>query len=145
MAAAERTEVYDIEINKFYSVITDYNSYPEFVEGVSEINIIEQDDNGARVEYSLNMIKKFKYIIKLEHEKPNKVSWNLESGDLFKLNNGHWHLEDMGDGSTKVTYSLEVNFKGFAPKMVVDKLVANNLPAIILLNPPNECRPDPAP
>ena len=77
------------------------------------------------------MIKKIKYIIKLDHVEPTSVKWSFESGDLFKSNNGSWVLENMGDGKTRVTYSLEVEIKGFAPKMVVDKLVKTNLPAMM--------------
>jgi len=131
MAAAQRTEIFDVDIHKLYAVITDYQSYPDFVEGVSGTQILEQDDDGARVEYSLNMIKKFKYILQLEHRAPTNIKWHLESGDLFKSNEGSWELEDLGSEGTKVTYTLEVNFKGFAPKMVVNKLVANNLPAMM--------------
>ena len=131
MAKAERTEVFNIDINKFYSIIEDYSSYPDFVDGVSSIEILDKNETSARVKYSINLIKKFKYILKMKQKSPTHLSWKLESGDLFKLNTGSWTLEDLGDGKTKVTYSLEVTFKGFAPKMVIDKLVSSNLPAMM--------------
>lgn len=130
-ANVERTETFDVGIDKIYNVIIDYEKYPEFVSGVDEIEILEQDDNGARVKYSLNLIKKFSYILKLTHEKPNKVSWVLESGDLFKNNTGSWEMKDLGDGKTEVTYKLNVDFKVLAPKMIVNKLVSSNFPAMM--------------
>ena len=42
MAKAERTEVFNIDINKFYSIIEDYSSYPDFVDGVSSSIMIFQ-------------------------------------------------------------------------------------------------------
>ena len=131
MAVANRTEVFDVDINKLYDVITDYAKYPEFVDGVDSIEVLEADDSGARVKYSINLIKQFSYVIKLKHEKPNKVSWTLESGDIFKSNIGGWDLKDLGEGKTEVTYSLEIGLKIFAPKMIVNKLTSSNLPTMM--------------
>lgn len=128
MARAEASEVFEAPMEKVYDVIVNYSAYPEFVDGVSSVKVLEQDEQGARVEYSLNMIKTFTYVLKLTHERPAKVSWELEGGDIFKKNSGHWLLSDRGDGTTDVEYSLDVDFKGFAPKAIINKLVANNLP-----------------
>lgn len=131
MAQADIERTFQAPIEKVYACIVDYASYPEFVDGVSSIKILEQNESGARVEYSLNMIKTFNYVLKLTHEKPNKVSWQLEGGDIFKRNNGSWNLSDRGDGTTAVKYELDVDFKGFAPKAIINKLVANNLPSMM--------------
>jgi coenzyme Q-binding protein COQ10 len=131
MAQATRTETFDVEIQKIYDTIIDYAAYPEFVDGCSSVKILEQNESGARVEYGLNLIKKFKYILSMKHEAPNKVSWSFESGDLFKMNQGSWTLSDNGDGTTDIEYSLEVDIKGFAPKKIVDNLTSKNLPNMI--------------
>ena len=131
MADTARTEIYDVDINKFYETITDYETYPEFVDGVSEIEVLEKDDNGARIKYHINIIKEFTYILKMTHTAPNKVSWEFESGDLFKSNFGSWELVDLGDGQIEVTYALDVNFKMMVPKMITNKLVKNNLPTMM--------------
>ncbi len=131
MASVERSEECHLDINKLFDVITDYVKYPDFVDGVSGINILRNDDKGAKIEYSLNLIKKFKYTLEMVHERPNRVSWTLLEGDLFKTNKGFWQLDDLGDGKVKATYSLDVGFKVLAPKMIVNKLVSNNLPAMM--------------
>ncbi|MBT3583925.1 MAG: hypothetical protein HN509_03380 [Halobacteriovoraceae bacterium] len=131
MAEASRTEIFDVDIETLYAVITDYASYPQFVDGVSGTQVLEQTESGARVEYSLNLIKKFKYILKLTHSAPSSVSWVFESGDLFKQNNGSWKLVDLGDGRTEVTYGLEIDIKGLAPKAIVNSLTSKNLPAMM--------------
>ena len=131
MAQATRTEVVDIEINKLYSTLIDYAKYPEFVDGVNAIKVMAQNETTAKVEYSLNVIKTFKYIINLKQEKPTKISWTLDSGDLFKKNNGEWKLKDLGNGKTEVTYSLELDFKLFAPSSILSALTEKNLPAMM--------------
>ena len=57
------------------------------------------------------------------------MSWSLVSGDMMKVNNGKWTLKDVG-GKTEVTYSLEVELKGFLPGlgMIEKTLVNTNLP-----------------
>lgn len=131
MASASKTEIYDVPVEKFYQALIDYQSYPEFVEGVSGIDIQNQSADGATVTYHINLIKKFSYTINLSHEENAKVSWTLDSGDLLKVNNGSWSLKDLGDGKTEVTYSLEVEVKGFFPGlgMIEKTLVSTNLPA----------------
>lgn len=131
MAVATRTEVVDVDINKLYDVLVDYVKYPEFVDGVSSIKVISQDEKSAKVEYSINMIKSFKYIINIKNERPTKISWTLDSGDLFKQNDGGWVLKDLGNGKTEVTYSLDMDFKIFAPKSILSALTEKNLPIMM--------------
>jgi ribosome-associated toxin RatA of RatAB toxin-antitoxin module len=131
MAEAKRTETYDVNIDKLFDVIVDYNSYPEFMDMVDEIEVLENSDTSAKVSYGLNLIKKFKYTLALTHEKPTKVTWELEDGDLFKSNTGYWELKKIDDNKTEVTYCIDVDFKVFAPKMIVNKVVSSNLPAMM--------------
>ena len=131
MPQAKRTETWDAPIEKIFDVITKYEDYPQYVEGCSSINILSQSDGESRVEFGLNFIKKFKYILVLKEERPNKISWSLESGDIFKKNEGSWEFKDLGDGRTEVNYGLEVEIKGFAPKKLVNTLTEKNLPAML--------------
>lgn len=131
MAKVARTEIVDIDINKLFAVITDYAKYPEFVEGVSGIKVLSQSESNAQVEYALNLIKSFKYIINTKSEKPSSVSWELDSGDLFKKNTGAWDLKDLGNGKVEVTYSLDVEFKLFAPNSILSALTEKNLPSMM--------------
>jgi len=131
MATASRTEIVDVDINKLYDVIVDYAKYADFVDGVSSTKVLSQSDTSAKVEYSVNMIKSFKYTLATTQVRPTKVSWVLDSGDLFKKNDGHWTLKDLGGGKTEVTYSLEVDFKMFAPNSILTALTQKNLPVMM--------------
>lgn len=131
MATASRTEIVDVDINKLYDVIVDYAKYPDFVDGVSSTKVLSQNETSAKVEYSVNLIKSFKYTLATTQSRPTKVSWVLESGDLFKKNEGNWTLKDLGNGKTEVTYSLEVDFKMFAPNAILSALTEKNLPVMM--------------
>lgn len=130
MARAERKEVYDVPAEKIYQAITDYKNYPSFVDGVKSVDVNNQNDEGATVKFNLNMIKEITYTVKLTHKKNEEVSWSLVSGDMMKVNNGKWTLKDLGNNKTEVTYSLEVEIKGFFPglSMIEKTLVNVNLP-----------------
>jgi len=79
------------------------------------------------------MIKKLKYILKMEEKAPNKLTWSFESGDIFKVNSGSWELKDLGNGTTGVVYNVEIEVKGFFPGagMIVKTLTEVNLPNML--------------
>lgn len=130
MARAERTEIFDVPADKFYKAIIDYKAYPQFVDGVESVNVTNESADGAQVTMNLNLIKKISYTIKMSHKPTTEVSWSLVSGDMMKVNNGKWTLKDLGQARTEVTYSLEVELKGFLPGlgMIEKTLVNTNLP-----------------
>lgn len=130
MAKAERSETYDVPAEKFYQAVIDYKHYPDFVDGVESVVVKNATAKGAVVTYTINVIKKISYTLKLTHEENKKVSWVMESGDFLKVNNGCWTIEEAGKGKCKVTYALELEVKGFMPGlgMIEKTLVNTNLP-----------------
>lgn len=130
MARAERTEVFDVPADKMYKAITDYKSYPSFVDGMKSVEVQTESADGATVKFNLSLIKDISYMIKLAHKPNSEVSWSLVTGDMMKVNNGKWTLKDLGGNKTEVTYSLEVELKGFLPGlgMIEKTLVTTNLP-----------------
>lgn len=131
MASAQRSETFDAPADKIYKVLTDYASYPEFMDGVKSVNVLERDGNTAVVEYNINIIKKFSYSIKTTEVENESVSWTFIEGDLFHSNDGSWTLKDNGDGTTDVTYKLDLDFKVKVPGMISKKLVSSNLPSMM--------------
>lgn len=130
MARAERTEVFDVPVDKMYKAIVDYKSYPEFVDGMRSVEVQSENADGATVKFNLSLIKDISYTIKLNNKVNQEVNWSLVSGDMMKVNNGRWTLKDLGGNKTEVTYSLEVELKGFLPGlgMIEKTLVSTNLP-----------------
>ncbi len=130
MAKASRTETYDVPAPKFYQAVIDYKNYNKFVPGVDSIEVLNESAEGATVKFNINVIKKLSYTLKLAHKKEMEVSWSLVTGDYMKTNNGKWTLKDLGGNKTEVTYSLEIEVKGFIPGLsLIEKgLVETNLP-----------------
>jgi coenzyme Q-binding protein COQ10 len=130
MAKAERTEVFDVPAAKLYQAIVDYKAYPQFVDGMKSVEVMNQSGDTATVKFNLSLIKEVTYILKLTGEKDKTVNWSLVSGDMMKVNNGKWTLKDLGGNKTEVTYSLEVELKGFFPGlgMIEKTMVSTNLP-----------------
>lgn len=130
MAKASRTETYDVPATKFYQAVVDYKNYSQFVPGVDSIEVLNEAPEGATVKFNINVIKKISYTLKLTHKPNEEVNWSLVTGDYMKTNNGRWQLKDLGNGKTQVTYSLEIEVKGFIPGLsLIEKgLVETNLP-----------------
>lgn len=131
MAHAEKTQVFNVSIDKIFKVLTNFEGYPDFMDGVNGVKVLETNGNTVKAEYSLNIIKKFSYVMDHTVEEPNKISWSFVSGDLFKKSDGSWTLKDLGDGTTEVTYSVDIDFKVMVPGMVSKKLVSSNLPSML--------------
>lgn len=128
MAGAKATENFNCTIDQFYSIITDFESYSEFLSEVEDCRIVEDlGGNKKIVEYHVKVVKPFSYRLTMTFDEPNSLVWEFESGDLFKVSNGSWHLKDVG-GKTEATYEVEAKFKMFVPGPIAKALVSVNLP-----------------
>lgn len=127
MASAEATEIFNCTVDEFYKIISDYEKYPEFLPEVKAMRILETQSNRKKVEYTVSVLKTFKYELWMSESAPIKIEWELAGGDLFKSSAGSWILEDQA-GKTKATYSVEAEFKMFVPGPVAKTLISVNLP-----------------
>lgn len=129
---AKRTEIMDVELDALWDVITDYEGYADFVEGLSKTKILKREGNDVYVEYHVNMmLKNFKYVL-VHREKPKKgLVWEMVEGDFFKYNNGSWDLKEKGKGKVEATYTVEVGLPLLVPKAVVNTLVGSSLPSML--------------
>lgn len=132
MAEAKLEKRMTVPMAPLLKTITDYESYKEFVEGVSNVRVLERNGEKVKVEYSLSIMgKDFTYL--LEHtERPEKgeVEWHLIESDVFKKNSGSWKLREV-DGHTEAVYDLEVEFKIYVPGFLLNKLVKGSLPTLL--------------
>ncbi|MFW7381906.1 MAG: type II toxin-antitoxin system RatA family toxin [Oligoflexus sp.] len=131
MADTSREEIYDISAEKYYQALVDYESYPKLLAEVSSLDILENNEKGALIRYNIQIVKTISYTLKMTHHRPNRLAWTLDSGSIFKVNNGSWDIEELGPNKCKVRYQLEVGLKIFAPKTITNKLVAVNLPRMM--------------
>lgn len=130
MAEAQTTELFNCTVDELYKIVSDYEKYPEFLNEVRECKVIKSEGNKKLVEFTVTVIKDFKYRLWMTEEAPSKISWVFESGDIFKVSNGSWNLKDEA-GKTRATYAVEAKFNLFVPGPIAKALVSVNLPNMI--------------
>jgi coenzyme Q-binding protein COQ10 len=127
MAAASTTETFPCSPDQFYNIVADYEKYPEFLGEVKGCKVIETKGNKKLVEFQVSVIKTFKYRLWMTEEKPKRISWTFDSGDVFKTSQGSWDIEDSG-GKAQAKYAVDATFKVFVPGPLAKALVNVNLP-----------------
>src|SRR3954463_9768623 len=106
MAAASTTETFPCTPEQFFAIVSDYEKYPEFLSEVKQCKVLKTDGNKKLVEFQVSVIKTFSYRLWLTEDGPKRLSWNLDSGDLFKTSVGSWDLSDVG-GKTQAKYAVD--------------------------------------
>ncbi len=112
----------------FFATIIDFSRYPEFLPEVSSIEIVERDGDHFVVAIELQLVMKLSYILELDAEPPNRLTWKLREGRMFSRNNGSWTLTPTAAGTTIARYELDVAFLGLLPRSVSDHLAGVTLP-----------------
>jgi len=128
---AEQSIIVNVPVEVLFSVIVDYERYPEFLKDCAGVRVLDREDSMVTVEYTLDLIKKVTYVICLTENEPTGVSWTLVRSNLMKSNEGGWELIDRGDGTTKAIYRLDVGVGRFVPRSIVDRLTKTTLPATL--------------
>jgi ribosome-associated toxin RatA of RatAB toxin-antitoxin module len=131
MASAKTTHFFDCTAEELFYIITDYENYPEFLPEVKDCTIVKDLGDRKLVEYQISLIKSFNYRLWMNEDwDTKKVTWEFNSGDLFKQSTGSWILEDV-DGRCKATYEVDAKVKMFVPGAITKKLVSVNLPSMM--------------
>ena len=123
MAAVTQEIVIGVPVERFYDIVVDYERYPEFVPGIRACRV-RNGGGEKQVEYELDLgIRRIKYVLRHEEQRPRKVSWSLVSGDMMKVSNGSWDLADVG-GKTRALYTVEIQVTRppLVPQALVDRV-----------------------
>lgn len=99
-------------MEELFDIVTDMEAYPEWVDGLEEVTVLEENDDGLplRAEMLVDaMLKKLRYVLVYEYDQPCEVSWVSEEGGDVRHIEGAYRFEDLGDGTTLVTYELGVD------------------------------------
>jgi len=92
-----------------WAVVEDVLIAPEWQGGLVAIEPLERDAEGrpTLVESESDVkVRRVKTHVRFSYEPPARLSWTQEKGDLKSVD-GSWVLEDLGDGRTRATYSLD--------------------------------------
>jgi carbon monoxide dehydrogenase subunit G len=104
------TEI-EAPIDAVYAVAADVEGSRQWQPEIEVAECTERDSKGNQVLVHMETDTKVRLLsseIRFSYEEPNRVSWVQEDGDL-KAVEGSWELEDLGDGRTRATYSMEVD------------------------------------
>jgi len=129
---AQASEIIDVSPENFFKVISDFESYPDFVPEVKKAKIIDRKENVLRVEYEIFMIKTIKYVLDLTLQPPTKLTWTLAEKGFFKQNDGSWELKPLEKGKkTQATYTADLSFGLIVPKPIITMLTSQQLPQML--------------
>lgn len=130
MASATHTETFNCTPEQFYSIIVDYEKYPEFLTEVKKVKVLKNNEGVKDVEYNVFLIKNLTYLNKHREVENKEIHWEFVKGDVFKSMQGSWKLEPVG-GKTKATYFVEAQFGMWVPSAVTKVLLETNLPSMM--------------
>lgn len=131
MAEASKTVEMDSTPEQLWSVITDYENYPKFINTVSSVKVLSRENGKARVQYGIELLgKQITYVLDHVEQSPNRMTWSLVESGILKSNSGGWEIKAQ-DSKIEVTYRLALEFKIFVPGMVLNGLVKSSLPQML--------------
>lgn len=115
------------------AVICDFPRYPEWAEAVRRAEVIEEYEDGyaSQVRFTLDAgVLADEYVLAYEYaEDISRIEWHLVApSKMQKSQRGSYDLAGNPDGTTTVTYTLEVElsvamlgmFRRKAEKMIMD-------------------------
>jgi carbon monoxide dehydrogenase subunit G len=108
MTGSSSAEI-DAPIDEVWAVVEDVETAPEWQGGMNALTALERDADGrptlCEVESDIK-VRTVKTRVRFSYDPPTRLSWVQEKGDMKSVE-GAWELEDLGDGRTRATYSLD--------------------------------------
>ena len=108
---AEQQIVIDAVPRCCFDAIVDYETFPDWQGTVQSAEVLERDGEGRgkRVRFTLDLkVRTVGYTLDYHYEPPSHVTWDLVEGDVRSIQ-GEFVFEDLGDGRTLATYSLDID------------------------------------
>ena len=99
-------------LDTVWALVEDVEVAPEWQGGLNSLTPLERDEQGrgTKCEVGADLkVRTVKTIVRFSYGGPTKLSWTQEKGDLKSVD-GYWLLEDLGDGRTRATYNVDVDF-----------------------------------
>jgi hypothetical protein len=110
LGGSASTEI-EAPLAQVWAVVEDVMTAPDWQGGLDGLTALERDaDDRPTLVESENDIKvrRIKAHVRFRYEGPTRLSWTQEKGDMKSVE-GAWELEDLGDGRTRATYTLDAD------------------------------------
>jgi ribosome-associated toxin RatA of RatAB toxin-antitoxin module len=98
-------------VDKITDVLLDFESYPGWMSGVDEMEVLERDKKkrGIKVRYKVDaVLTKINYVLSYTY-KENRIDLGYVEGDLDDVNS-YYEFEPLDDDRTEVTYHYDVQY-----------------------------------
>ncbi|MGI8874725.1 MAG: SRPBCC family protein [Egibacteraceae bacterium] len=98
------------DLDAVFDVIADFDAYPDWQAEVKEAQTLQTDADGrgTRVRFLVDArVIKARLVLDYTYT-DTSMEWVLVEGDGVRRNDGRYDLRELGDGTTEVTYALEV-------------------------------------
>ena len=111
----------DAPLEVIWSVLTDFERYPEWARDLKEAAVLERDDEGRAIAVRFRaaaMGRSTSYVLRYEwDDAPARLPWELIDGDIMRVLDGAYEFAER-DGGTDVTYHLRVDLAVPLPAFV---------------------------
>lgn len=110
LGGSASTEI-DAPIAQVWSIVEDVLSAPEWQGGLDGMAALEHDDEGrpTLVETESDIkVRRVKARVRFRYEGPTRLAWTQEKGDMKSVD-GAWELENLDNGRTRATYTLDAD------------------------------------
>ena len=113
MASITGSSTADINapLDRVWKLVEDVEKAPAWQGGLKDVEALQRDTDGRAVlveSASDAKVRTVRSTIRFSYDGPTRLSWRQEKGELKSVD-GSWVLEDLGNGRTRATYSLEVD------------------------------------
>jgi carbon monoxide dehydrogenase subunit G len=101
----------DAALDDVWAVVEDVLSAPDWQGGLDAMSALERDAAGRPVLVETEndiKVRRIKARVRFSYEGPTRLSWTQEQGEMKSVE-GSWELEDLGDGRTRATYTLDAD------------------------------------
>ncbi len=119
--------------DRCFAVATDLEAYPEWVNGITAVNVTERDELGRATVAAFeaeSFGRRTQYSLAYDYDNaPHGLSWRLVEGDLMRRIDGLYRFEQSADSPdlTDVTYELIIDLSvplpGFVKRRAEGKIV----------------------
>lgn len=98
-----------------YAVVSDLERYPEWAADIKQVVVERRDAEGRPAEVTFRagaFGRSTSYTLAYDYSgAPAALAWKQTAGDLTSKLDGEYHFESAGEGTTEVSYTLEVELR----------------------------------
>lgn len=131
MTKASYSIIINSPLERVFGVVSDFESYPEFLPEVKEAVIESATAAKVTVSFVMHYIANVELTMEFKLKKPATIKWSLLKGQMMSYNNGSWELKKISPKKTEAKYSIDVGFGILVPRTIANALIENNLPGMM--------------